>query len=200
MIKINLLAEKKQAKGRAKKTPSRVSGGAPGGSRNAIFISLIVVGFVAAGGWWYMLNGEESELRVSIAEEDGRLAELVEVERQKEEFEQQHELFLMKIKLIGELKGRQEIPVRILDQVSKNLPEFLWLDSMSANMNEISISGKATTFNAVATFEKNLSQSEYFDKVSLGRTFEAPEGVSFSLSCEFAGAAAPDPSADEQQG
>ena len=85
------------------------------------------------------------------------------------------------------------MPVYILDQVSKNLPEFLWLDRMSASTNEINISGKATNYNAVSNFYTNLSDSGFFSNVSLGRTFEVPEGVAFSLSCNFAG----NPSSEE---
>ena len=59
--------------------------------------------------------------------------------------------------------------------------------SQSASNNQISISGKATTYTAVSNFYSNLTGSGYFRDVSLGRTFEVPEGVSFSLTCGFAG-------------
>ncbi len=77
--------------------------------------------------------------------------------------------------------------MHILDQVSRNLPDFLWLESMSANNNQISISGKATSYNAVTNFYNSLSDSGLFANVSLGRTFEVQEGVAFSLTCAFAG-------------
>ena len=79
----------------------------------------------------------------------------------------------------------------ILDQVSRNLPEFLWLESMTANNNQIVIGGKATTYNAVSNFYSNLTGSGYFENVGLGRTFEVPEGVSFSLTCSFIGVPQP---------
>jgi Tfp pilus assembly protein PilN len=85
------------------------------------------------------------------------------------------------------LKKQQAVPVYILDQVSRNLPEFLWLDKMSAAANNISISGKATNYNAVSNFYTNLTDSGYFSNVSLGRTFKVAEGVAFSLSCSFSG-------------
>ncbi len=58
---------------------------------------------------------------------------------------------------------------------------------MSANNNAINITGKATTYNAVSNFYSNLNESGYFHEVALGRTFEVPEGVSFSLTCRFGG-------------
>jgi Tfp pilus assembly protein PilN len=69
--------------------------------------------------------------------------------------------------------------------VSKNLPDFLWLERMAASDNAISIVGKATTYNAVSNFYNNLKESGFFTNVTLGRTYEAQEGVIFSLSCAF---------------
>jgi len=74
--------------------------------------------------------------------------------------------------------------------VSRNLPDFLWLESMSVNNNQITISGKATSYNAVTNFYNNLSDSGFFASVSLGRVFEVQEGVAFSLTCGFAVVAA----------
>ncbi len=62
--------------------------------------------------------------------------------------------------------------MHILDQLSRNLPDFLWLEKMNANNNQITITGKATTYNAVTNFYNNLSRSGFFQDVTLGRTFE----------------------------
>ena len=52
--------------------------------------------------------------------------------------------------------------------------------------SQITITGKATTYNAVTKFYNNLSRSGLFEGVTLGRTFETADGVSFSLTCGFA--------------
>ena len=44
---------------------------------------------------------------------------------------------------------------------------------------------KATTYAAVSNFYSNLIDSGFFADVELGRTFEVPAGVSFSLTCSF---------------
>ena len=97
----------------------------------------------------------------------------------------------IKIQLITDLKRQQEVPVHILDQVSLNLPDFTWLESMTANQTRISISGKATTYTAVSNFYENLTGSGYFGGVNLGRVFQVPEGVSFSISAQFTGVGQP---------
>ena len=59
------------------------------------------------------------------------------------------------------------MPVHILDQVSRNLPEFMWLDSLTASANAINIVGKATTYNAVSNLYDNLRASGQFSDVVL---------------------------------
>jgi len=183
MIKINLLTEKKQSK--KKKAPSSLNVEALGKGQNMLLAVILVIGAAAAGTWWYKLSGEVSDWKQKHAEADTELERLTEVRKKGEEYKAQKELLAQKIDLISELKKRQEVPAHILDQVSKNLPEFLWLDQLTADDSKISITGKATTYNAVTNFYNNLSRSGLFTEVALGRTFEASEGVAFSLSCSW---------------
>ena len=81
--------------------------------------------------------------------------------------------------------------MHILDQVSRNLPEFMWLDSLTADSNAINIIGKATTYNAVSNLYDNLRASGQFSDVVLGKTTEISDGVSFSLTCRYTPQAAP---------
>jgi Tfp pilus assembly protein PilN len=181
MIKINLLAERKSVKAKASGARKEASSGL----RNAVLVGLLLLGVGFSGGWWYLLTNDLADWRTKHQDADRELARLESVRQKGEEFERRKELLERKIKLITDLKKRQEVPVHILDQVSRNLPDFLWLESMSANDNNVSISGKATTYNAVSNFYTNLTQSGNFRDVSLGRTFEVPEGVAFSLSASF---------------
>ena len=182
MIKINLLAEKKPGKAPAQ---SGLKPEGSGGGQNLLLVGILLIGLVFSGGWWYMLNQQEADWRQKHAEADKELERLVEIRKKGEEYERQKELLTRKIALITDLKKMQTVPVHILDQVSRNLPEFLWLESMSAAANTISITGKATTYNAVSNFYSNLSESGHFQEVALGRTFEVPEGVAFSLTSHF---------------
>ena len=182
MIKINLLAERKPTK--AKGSPSvRIDGGA--GARQFMLVAVVLVGVVVAGWMWWSAKSAISRLEEEHRAADAELIRLEEVRKKGDEFTARKELLERKIQLITELKKRQQVPVHILDQVSRNLPDFLWLDSMSANMSDINIAGKATTYNAVSNFYRNLSECGYFQEVTLGRTYEVSEGVSFSLTAKF---------------
>jgi type IV pilus assembly protein PilN len=183
MIKINLLAEKKQTRA---KSGAGAKTDAAGLGRNLVLVGVLVLGAAVVGVWWWMLSDQIADWRRQHEEADAELVRLESIRKKGEEYKTQKELLARKIELITALKKKQEVPVHILDQVSKSLPDFLWLESMSASSNQVTISGRATTYNAVSNFYSNLNQSGYFKDVALGRTFEVPEGVSFSLTCEYA--------------
>jgi Tfp pilus assembly protein PilN len=182
MIKINLLAERKQPKAAS---PSALKSEGLGGGQNFLLLGILLIGVAIAGGWWYMLKSDIARLNTEHAEADKELERLAEIRAKGEEYERRKELLSRKIQLITDLKKQQAVPVHILDKVSKGLPDFLWLEGMSAANNQISINGKATTYNAVSNFYANLTESGCFQNVTLGRTFEVPEGVAFSLTCNF---------------
>lgn len=184
MIKINLVGKKKNAKAKKATTSLRVEG--MGSGQNVLLAVVLILGMVIAGSWWWSLNGQINDWQTKHAEADKELERLADVRAKGEQYKQQKELLARKIDLITDLKKRQAVPVHILDQVSRNLPDFLWLDQMSASENQITITGKATTYNAVTNFYNNLTRSGYFEAVDLGRTFEASDGVSFSMTCSFA--------------
>ena len=186
MIKINLLAEKGQTKAKSS-SPSSIQTEGMGSGQNLLLMGLLVVGLLISGGWWWSLKGTTAQLKDDIEVANAELERLSEVRRKRDEYTRQKELLERKIELITNLKKQQAAPVHILDQISKNLPDFLWLESMTSTANAISVSGKATTYNAVSNFYGNLNDSGHFLDVTLGRTFEVPEGVSFSLTCRFGG-------------
>jgi type IV pilus assembly protein PilN len=187
MIKINLLAERKAAKAKAA-TSFKFE---MGGSQNLLLAGIIVIGILVAGGWWWARVSELSRVRQAKVAAQAELKRLEEVRKKAEAFKTQKELLERKINLITELKKKQAVPVHILDQVSRNLPEFMWLDSLTASANAINIVGKATTYNAVSNLYDNLRASGQFSDVVLGKTTEIAEGVSFSLTCRYAPPGAP---------
>ena len=186
MIKINLLAERKAAKTKAKAKASTPMNLEVGGTQNLLLAGIMVVGLLVSGFWWWSRVSELNRVREEKITAEAELKRLEDVRKKAEAFKTQKELLERKINLITELKKKQAVPVHILDQVSRNLPEFMWLDSLTANANAINIVGKATTYNAVSNLYDNLRTSGQFSDVVLGKTTEIPEGVSFSLTCRYA--------------
>jgi type IV pilus assembly protein PilN len=184
MIKVNLLAvPKREAAGR--KAP-KVAVEAGGALQNILFVVLIVGTLLFLGWKYYSLKGqiadldqklEEDAIAMKKVEEDRRVAD--ELEKKKAKVEHQ-------IDLITKLKNDQQVPVRLLDEISRNLPDFLWLTAMSENAGALTFSGRATTPTAYANFYNNLDASPYFSDVGrISYRDDGAEGVSFSLSARF---------------
>ncbi len=184
MIKINLLAEKKK-QGQAKPAGTPMLSGGAGGPRNLLLVAILVLAFAIAAFWNYRLNVQVDEWREKHVQADAELLRLEAIRKKGEEFEARKALLARKIDLITDLKKQQAVPVHILDQVSWNLPDFLWLNSMNVTGGKISLAGRATTYNAVTNFYNNLNDSDYFTDVTLGKTAQGDQGVSFSLTCRF---------------
>ena len=183
MIKINLLAEAQQGKARTRSLPRFEGTGAIG--QNLLMVGVIVLALMAVGWRWYSLSSEHKHLRVEIAKAEQERERLKAIIKKGEDYKAKKELLEQKITLITDLKKNQKGPVHLLDQVSRQLPDFLWLQSMNESGFKVQIKGKATTYNAVSDFYNNLTGSPYFDEVVLGPISAVSAGVSFSLNCRF---------------
>src|SRR5262245_1039352 len=123
MIKINLLAEKKAAK--AKVAVSGLKTESTTGTSNVLLSGILLLGVLVAGGWWWVESKQLKKWTGEVARAEQELQRLQEVRKKGEMYKKQKELLERKIQLITDLKKKQTVPVHILDQISKNLPDFL---------------------------------------------------------------------------
>ena len=182
MIRINLVAERKTEKVR-KPLLNFESGNEALG--NVLMGAVLVMALIFSGYKYVSMNSTLAALDVGIADANREKDRLKDILAKGEAFKAQRELLKRKVELITELKKNQAVPVHLLDQVSRNLPEFLWLDKVSERGNGISLVGQATTYNAVSNLYNNLDASGYFADVVLGTTQQEKQGVTFSMSCRF---------------
>jgi type IV pilus assembly protein PilN len=183
MIKINLLAGAEKVKARAVKTPRFEGVGTLG--QNVLMAGVVILALLFIGWRWYSLESESRRLRVEISKAQAEKERLQAIIKKGEEYKAKKELLERKIALITQLKRNQSGPVHLLDEVSKQLPDFLWLDNMNESGATVVIMGKATTYNAVSNFYNNLTGSRYFNNVVLGTITAIPVGVTFSVTCQF---------------
>jgi len=188
MIHINLLAEAKPNKTRTLKPGLQMPGNVP---QNLLMIALVALSFVFVSWKWYSLRAEHVDLADRIVKAEKEKARLDEIIKKGDMYKAQRDLLNKKITLITQLKKNQSGPVHLLDEISRKLPDFLWLDSMSGTANNVTIAGKATTYNAVSNFYNNLTGSKFFDQVVLGPIAQTPQGITFSLTCKFLPSAVP---------
>jgi len=184
MIKINLISEAPTAAAAKKRKVPEVSLGAKQG--DAILLIMLVLFVVIAGGWWYMLKSERDGLDAERAEKQHERDTLQEFIDRVEELESKREELRQKIDVINQLKQNQRGPVRIMDEVSRALPDLVWLDNLRLSGEVLTLRGKAMDENAVANYISNLDASPFFQEPSLGEITRVGDGVfSFSLTVIF---------------
>lgn len=184
MIRINLIAEAQKAKGGREKAAPRLQGSGALG-QNILMVGVVILALLVVAWRWYGLASEHRQLVSEIARAEQEKERLQAIIKRGEEYRAKKELLQRKIDLVSQLKRNQSGPVHLLDEVSKQLPDFLWLDQMTESGWTVSIQGKATTYNAVSNFYNNLTGSRYFENVVLGPITAIPQGVTFSMSCQF---------------
>ena len=186
MIRINLLSEAKPSKSRSFRPTIQMPGNIP---QNLLMVALVALSLVFVSWKWYSVKAEHSDLSGRIVKAEAEKKRLDEIIKKGDTYKAQRDLLNKKIGLITQLKKNQSGPVHLLDEISRKLPDFLWLDQMSGVNNGVTISGKATTYNAVSNFYNNLTGSKYFDQVILGPIASTSGGITFSLTCKFVPAA-----------
>ena len=188
MIRINLLAADKPEAGKKK------AAAAPGAVQAYLILGLFAGGaaFASAGLWWWKTS-QIKELDVKIAAAKKRQSELQAIKIQVEQFLQRKRILDAKVKLIEQLKAQQSGPVHMLDEISKSLPDFVWLTSLDQAAARITLGGEANGLTAVADFIANLQKCGWFPRVDLVSSREANNVISFQLSADFQPQASPAP-------
>jgi type IV pilus assembly protein PilN len=157
MIKINLLAAERQAK----KKPAALQSG----QKMILGCSLILVGAIALIGWRFtVLSRESAKLDADIAQAQQETTRLRSIIQQVQTFEQRKAQLQQRVTLIEQLRKSQTGPVHMLDQVSRALPQMLWLTEMKQTGNDVQIDGKCTSPTSVSEFVSNLEASGYFKR------------------------------------
>src|SRR4029078_5163982 len=84
--------------------------------------------------------------------------------REVDRFEAQKRDLQQRVNLIEDLRQNQVGPVHLLDQISRSMPDRLWLTDMKQTGNDVPLDGKTSTLSSLADFVANLEASGYFAK------------------------------------
>ena len=183
MIKINLVAETPAASAVKVERPQFSLGAKQG---DIILMIVLVLACIVVGTQWYLLSSNRSHLREVERERRRERDELIVYIKKVEELEARREALRHKINVINELKRNQQGPVRIMDEVSRALPELVWLTSLTLKGTDVAIGGVAMDENAVANYISNLDASPFFDEPVLKNLSRSKgDTFSFTLNCRF---------------
>lgn len=186
MIKINLLrAERKEVKPLITVKPEKKE------KVQTSFLILLLLLTAVLILLFHLRISRSIESEIRLREElELKKKELAGVMADIEKYEAQKKTFEEKIKVIEALKEKQKVPVRFLDEVSKKVPDGLWLKRLSFSEGKVSISGRAFSNNIIADFISELESTGFFKDVSLKDSTMSPtsEGggvFDFTIEAKF---------------
>ena len=187
MIRINLLATDRPTK--KKRGGGGGGGGAPSapGAMQAYLLMGIFLGgaLLVCLGLYFYVSGQIRELDTKIAAAQERQRQLQEIKRQVDALELKRATFQRKVDLIERLKAEQSGPVHMLDEVSKALPDFVWLTNLDQGGTSVKFAGQSNGLTAVADFISALERSGWFPNVDLASSTENQNVITFALASTF---------------
>jgi len=183
MIKINLVAEAPQAAAARRKRP-QVSLGARQG--DIILLSILGLAALITGGHYFLLHSKQEHVKQVEAARKRERDELQVFIQKVQELERKRADLKHKIDVINGLKDNQRGPVRIMDEVSRALPDLVWLERLTLSGDTLTLVGRAMDENNVANYISNLDASPFFQEPSLKDLARADKDTfRFTLTCVF---------------
>jgi type IV pilus assembly protein PilN len=195
MIRINLLAVDRSPVKKAR-TP-----GVSAAQRVTIGAALILISTIVAIGWWFWsIRARGAQLDADIAQAEKEANQLRAVLAEVQRFEARKAQLQQRVTLIEQLRHGQNAPVHVLDEISKALPDRLWLLTMFQRGNEFTIEGRTTTLTGLSDFVSNLEASPWFKRpveIVDSSVDQGPNGdlVRFSVRATMQNPEAPAPPA-----
>jgi type IV pilus assembly protein PilN len=191
LIKINLAREGRAVRGAgagASPASGQTGAAAPAQLNNIIVVSLLVAGLIAAGAYWFINSRRLAERQATVEARRTEAAKLESIIKDVENYQKRKDSLQQRIDLINQLKQNQKGPVRIMDQISRDLPDLVWIDQMTIESKGISIGGRGLNPNAIANFVENVKNDPYFEEPSLEAMTQVsttPVVYQFNMSFSF---------------
>ena len=112
---------------------------------------------------------------------------------QVQQFENQKAQLMQRVALIEQLRRGQSGPVHLLDEISRSLPEAMWLTQLDQKGPDLTIEGRCIALTSLSDFVGNLEASGWFKKPVeiLDSQIEQIQGaettlIKFSIKARFA--------------
>jgi type IV pilus assembly protein PilN len=181
VIKVNLLGGDRE---RTKRKATIQTG-----QKITIASSLVLVLAALIVGWWYWsIQRQSADLDQQIAQAEQETVRLRSVLQQVQQFDQRRAQLQQRVTLIEQLRKGQTGPVHLLDHLSRQLPDTMWLLELRQIGAEVVVEGRCTSLNALSDFVAGLEASGLFerpveivDSQVLAATTGMPELIRFAV-------------------
>jgi Tfp pilus assembly protein PilN len=191
LIKINLVREGRTVRGTgaAPGVPAASAAGGPSNLNNVVVLAFVVLGLLVGGGWWFVTNNKLKDRQATVASKETTAHGLEGIIKEVADYTKRKESLQKRIDLINQLKKNQKGPVKVMDRISQDLPELVWLDTMTISGGTIDLSGRGLNPTAVANFVDNIKNDPLFEEPKMDHLTQAsvnPLFYSFSMKFGFA--------------
>ncbi len=166
MIRVNLLGTKEPSGG-AVLEPG--FGGGESSDKKGILAGIAILGLAvgAVGVQWLAATRTINRLDQEINELTQEKARLAPIIAQVEDYQAKLAELEEKERLIERLKTERQGPVRMLEALSAELPDFVWLTELTQRAGTVTIDGMAASLVSVADYIRRLEDNEWFQDVEL---------------------------------
>ncbi|BBB31851.1 type IV pilus assembly protein PilN [Thermotomaculum hydrothermale] len=164
MIQINLLSGKENL---AKDFDTKVfapkeTGG--GGDKSDQLIQMgaavvFIIGLVILGIWMFMAYNGVSKAKRLLAQKRAEKKKYESLIKEQDALQKELDLLKKKTDLINNLKSRQSIPVKILEELFNRCPDSVWFESISKKGNLLDLKGQAKNSESANNYYQFLSES-----------------------------------------
>lgn len=191
MIKINLVREGRAVRGTgAAPAVAAAAAGGPSSVNSILIVGGLILGLLVGGGWWFLEKRKLAERQDTVAVKTTEAQRLEAIIKEVEDYQKRKDNLQKRIDLINQLKQSQKGPVRIMDQISKDLPDLVWLDRLTMSGGVVSIEGRGLNPNAIANFVENIKSDPFFEEPDLSSVTSASVSATasvytFSMSFKF---------------
>ena len=171
MIKINLLETTREKESR---TPI-LRAAPPVSSMIIIGVVVVVAAALIVGIWYWQVWGDLKTSRIALEDAKREKEVLKPFIEEVVKYEKRKILWAAKRDAIDILRKNRNMPVHLLDEITKSLPQFLWLESADYKGATITFKGSCTNKLDPSTLVANLEASDYFAEVKLTSVVLKPE-------------------------
>jgi Tfp pilus assembly protein PilN len=161
---------------------------APANVNNILLVGGVILGVVIAAGWWFIENRKLNEQRDLVVQKQAEAQRLDQIIKEVEDYQKQKDSLQKRIDLINQLKQNQKGPVRLMDRISQDLPDLVWMDKMTVGGGVVSIDGRGLNPNAIANFVESIKNDPMFEEPDLSSVMQisaAPLVYSYSMTFHF---------------